>query len=688
MTARARDLLLRLCISFACLSAQAADVPAVLPKPDSNPHSLETGFMDPPVAARPHTWWHWMNGNISREGISADLESMAKAGLGGAQIFNVSCDIPEGKVDYLSPEWLDLLNHAAKEAKRLGLELGIQNCAGWATTGGPWVKPEDGMQALAFREINVQGGKRITVTLPRPELSLNRHAHDRDALAAAYRDIAVLAFPVSKAKPIHKWNTATLQGTARAGFMPRLSKLPHEQGALDRRTPSKDALAPKTIRDVTARMKNDGTLVWDAPPGEWTILRLGYGPTGASNGFSPQSGRGLEVDKMSRRGLDAHWQHAVKPILDRLGPLAGSVLTTIMIDSYEAGNHSWTRDMRTQFKKRRGYDMGPYLVAFTGRAVFDMNNTERFYHDFRRTVGDLVTENYYGYFAELCHRQNLRIAIEPYRGPFESMTVAMQADLPTAEFFADLGYGFPFLKLASSAAHLKGRALVAAEAFTGVDKWAGHPATLKYAGDLAWTEGINRFIFHRYAHQPWPKLSPGMTMGRYGIHFESSNTWWKPGKAWLQYITRSQFLLQSGESVNDVLCFAGEPVPNTSRYRTALRDAGYDYDNCGTDIMPALKIEEGRVVVKSGRRYRLLVLEPGGGRLVPTLSLDVVKKIRELVRDGGAVLAPKPVFTPSLTGFPATEKEVRDIAEEIWGGCDGKTATSRRFGNGWILSGI
>jgi len=619
-----------------------------------------------------------MNGNISRAGITADLEAMAKAGVGGAQIFNVSCDIPEGKIDYLSEEWLDLLHRAASEAKRLGLELGIQNCSGWATTGGPWVRPEDGMQALAYHEVHVQGGKRITAKLPRPTLNLSGHPANPDALAAFYRDIAVLAFPTTKTKPIHKYNTATLQGTARAGFVPRLEKDPNKQGALD----------PKCILDVTAHMKKDGTLVWDAPAGEWTILRLGYGPTGASNGFSPKSGQGLEVDKMSRRGLDVHWQHGIKPMLDRLGPLSGSTLSTIVIDSYEAGNHSWTRDMPAEFKKRRGYDMGPYLVALTGRAIVDENTTKRFYYDFRRTVGDLVEENYYGYFAERCHREGLKIAIEPYRGPFESMAVATKADLPMGEFFANLGYGFPFLKLASSAAHLNSQPLAAAEAFTGVDKWAAHPAALKYAGDLAWSKGINRFIFHRFAHQPWPELSPGMTMGRYGFHFEPSNTWWQQGKAWLEYITRSQFLLQSGESVNDVLYFTGETVPNTALRQNDLMDAGYDYDTFGTDFLPKLRFEKGAFMLPNGRRYRLLTLQLGGGMKCRILTYDAAKKIREWVREGGAILATKPIFVPSLTGFPTAENDVREIAEEVWGNCDGETATSRRFGKGMIFSGI
>src|SRR5450756_2095279 len=91
--------------------------------------SLETGFLNPPDSARPQTWWHWMNGNITKEGITADLEAMKQIGLGGATIINVDCGIPRGPVNFLSPEWRDDFKFAVQEASRLGLKLGVENCA-------------------------------------------------------------------------------------------------------------------------------------------------------------------------------------------------------------------------------------------------------------------------------------------------------------------------------------------------------------------------------------------------------------------------------------------------------------------------------------------------------------------------------------------------------------------------------
>ena len=145
---------------------------------------LAAGFISPPDSAKPLTWWHWMNGNVTKEGITLDLEKMKEVGIGGFQIFDVGQGIPQGPVKYLSPEWLELMQWAAKEADRLGLEYDVHNCPGWSSTGGPWVTPEYGMQNLVWSEAAVTGGTRVTITLTQPSTNLNY-----------YRDAFVLAFP-------------------------------------------------------------------------------------------------------------------------------------------------------------------------------------------------------------------------------------------------------------------------------------------------------------------------------------------------------------------------------------------------------------------------------------------------------------------------------------------------------------
>jgi len=635
-----------------------------------NAATLDEGFVKPPESARPVCYWIWMNGNVTREGITADLEAMAKGGIGGGLIFNLGgsihkCDTPPGPVDYLGPQWLDLVKHAASEADRLGLELGMHNCAGWATTGGPWIKPDLAMQKLVSSEVIVDGGRRIEEKLPQPEVVLG-----------FYRDISVFAVQAEKDSDfrVTKWQSKAGQRAGPGDRQPDLNPIP------------RDAAIPlESIVNVTRHMSDDGTLKWAAPPGRWKIIRLGHTPTGMINCPAPPSAAGLEIDKLRREGLDVHWKNGVQPVLDHLGPLVGKSFKMIEIDSYEAGLHHWTPRMREEFKKRRGYDPTPYLLALTGRAICDGPITERFLWDFRRTIADLFAENYYGYFADLCHRHGLEFSTEPYTSCFEGLQVGAKADIPMAEFWCDGSYSFS-MRLSASLAHIHGRPVAAAEAFTAgppLGRWLNYPGELRRVGDLAWSEGINRFVLHSYAHQPWMDLVPGMTMGQYGCHFSRNSTWWKPGSAWLKYIASSQFLLQSGEFGADVLCFAGNAAPNGAADRDDIKAAGYDYDGCGTDILSALKVKDGDLVLPCGKRYRLLVL-PSHPFHTPAFA----RKLHDLVKAGARVVGPKPQHTPSLEDFPASEEKVRAIGDEVWGKCEGTSVKSNWFGKGQVFCGI
>jgi len=456
---------------------------------ESNDSSLTVGFNNPPASARSFVWWHWMSGNITRDGITADLEAMAESGIGGAWIFNLGeshgTEVPPGPIDYMSDEWMEMVKFAVSEAQRLDLTLGMKNCSGWATMGGPWIKPEHGSQRVVSTVTKVGGGKRILTKLAQPETKLNY-----------YRDIAVIAYPTinNEKYRVNAWHSKSAQRGWILGQDPDLSTCPTDA-----------AIALAGIVDVSTNVSEDGTLTWDAPKGSWTILRLGHTPMGTQNFPAVEAGRGLEVDKLNRAAVDAHWQNGIKPILDHLGPMAGQVFNDILIDSYEAGMNHWTVGMRQEFKDRRGYDPMPYFPALTGRLVEDGPTTDRFLWDIRRTVSELYTENFYGYVADLCHENGMKFSTEPYYGMYEFLAVAAKADLPMGEFWVG-GDHDSDLKLASSVAHINGGNLVGAEAFTAqpyAGKWQNYPAKHKALGDFAFTEGINigkkinRYFPHR-----------------------------------------------------------------------------------------------------------------------------------------------------------------------------------------------
>lgn len=600
---------------------------------------LEEGFANPPDSAKALTWWHWMNGNVSKEGITADFEAMDRVGIHGAQLFNVNLGHPPGSATYLSDEWLDLFKFAAEEADRLGMELAFHNGPGWSSSGGPWVTPELAMQEIVFSEVIHQGGKPFKAQLPQPPTKLDY-----------YQDIAVLAFPTpSPLERIDSLDYKMLSGKVRNRLMPELKEIP-----------AAAIIQSETLIDLSAHLSDDGVLTWNAPKGKWTILRLGHTPTGAKNRPGVVGGQGLECDKMNRIAVDAFWKGGIDPIIQKLGPLIGTAVTKCHVDSYEVGTTNWTNDFEKEFKRLRGYDCNRFLPTLAGYYVESGEVTERFLWDFRRTIGDLMAQHYYGRFRELSHQHGLVFSMEPYWGPFDSMQVGETADLVMAEFWSGVLAFFDSPKFVASIAKLNGSSIVEAESFTSFGGWNQSPATLKAIGDRAWAHGINRYVYHTYVHQPW-NAKPGITLGPFGIEFNRYNTWWEQGKAYLDYVARSQFLLQQGQTVADVLVFVGESSPNDTFLVPGINELGFNYDLIGHNRLDALTVKDGKICTSGGDTYSILVLPE-----TIWMRPETLQRIGELAKSGATVTGPKPTRSPSLQGYPECDNQLAELADALW----------------------
>ncbi|MDO8589636.1 MAG: glycosyl hydrolase [Armatimonadota bacterium] len=641
---------LTLCLAAMLLCCSVASLAA---------DSLERNFISPPASARPWVYWFWLNGNITREGVTADLEAMKRVGIGGVLIMEVDQGAPVGPADFMSPQWRALFGHAVSEAGRLGLEINMNNDAGWNGSGGPWIKPEQSMQNVVFTETEVTGPQRFDAALPRPA-----------AVADYYRDITVLAFPATGA-----YRIPGIQG-----------KAAYEIGATG---PSKEPLPDEMvidrdrITDISAHMDTGGRLAWDVPPGKWTIARFGHTSTGAQNHPAPATGRGLECDKLSKEGSEAHFNGMMAKLIADSGPAAGKALVATHVDSWEIGSQNWTARMREEFRRLRGYDMLPYLPVMTGRVVGGLEVSERFLWDLRKTVSELVIENYAGHIRDLAHAGGLRFTIEAYGGPCDSIPYGGQADEPMGEFWAPRGAMETCRSMASSA-HVYGKPIVGAEAFTawGDERWLKYPAAIKAVGDEAFCLGINRFVFHRYAMQPWaPERKPGMTMGPWGQHYERTQTWWELTPAWHTYLARCQYLLRQGLFAADVCYLQAEAPPQGWPKVHQLR--GYGWDECGAEVvLTRMSVKNGRIVLPGGMSYRALVL-PNCKEMTPLL----LSKIRDLVHAGATVLGAPPSKSPSLSDYPNCDRQVKRIAAELWGDCDGEKIKEHRFGRGLVVMG-
>lgn len=169
----------------------------------NQPDSLEQDFTNPPDSAKPRTWWHWTGGNITKVGITKDLEWMKRIGIAGMQLADVSFGGGQNvvnKIEFASPEWLDAVHHAASEADRLGLEMAIFSSAGWSLTGGPWVKPEQAMKKLVWSKTVVEGPQSFSGVLAQPPSNngpirnLQRGGRDAQSDPTYYGDTKVIAF--------------------------------------------------------------------------------------------------------------------------------------------------------------------------------------------------------------------------------------------------------------------------------------------------------------------------------------------------------------------------------------------------------------------------------------------------------------------------------------------------------------
>jgi hypothetical protein len=793
-------------ISFLVLSGLATRTTAT-----GAPSSLEMQFRAPPPAARPWVYWFWMNGNISREGITADLEAMQRVGIGGCLIMHVKLgDIgadklgnmpPEGPVAFMSDAYRGLVRHAIAEADRLGLQIDLNDADGFTGSGGPWVPVEKSMKKLVSTETAVSGtGEPIDLVLPQPETVLGFYrdlsvfAHPRQpslgeqmrAAGAVIRDGAGtdhtaaltdgrrepfaalhparasvrLQVTVSFAAPfaadtmvlqcadlgkggprilvevsddgrafrplgtmtmswyptarsntvrfdacrarhfrlsfqsppgrpfdlgelglgrsdlVHAWEPKA--GFTRFGQWGAGAPLFHERKLVvkdgEARTDPVDdggpvALRPEQVLPLAGAMQSDGRLRWTAPPGEWTIVRLGYTTTGVKNHPASKGGYGLECDKLHPSGIDAAFEGMLRRLIEDSRGAVGRSLTHAHVDSWEVGVQNWTEDLPETFRRLNGYDLTPFLPLLAGgRIVATAETSERFLWDFRRTLVTMMGDHYLGRMHELCRQHGLQFSSEAAgRQQFlhQPLDLLARSDLPMGEFWPHEGSPRVDCKAAASIACLYDRPMAGAEAFTGAGDfadWRDHPYRLKAIGDEAFCAGINHFVIHYAVHQAYPDFRPGFAMGPWGLHFDRMNTWWEQGRAWLTYLARCQHLLRQGRLVADVLAFPGESVPQAfgrrGEFGTEL-PPGYDFVGCDrATLLERLTVRDGRLNLPSGQSFRYLMLADGR-----TMTLEVARRVRALVEAGATVIGARPERSPSLRGFPAADAEVRRCGE-------------------------
>jgi len=482
--------------------------------------------------------------------------------------------------------------------------------------------------------------------------------------------------------------------------------------------PDSLAVPLKSIINISNKMDAEGNLHWEPPAGNWVIVRIGHTSTGHTNATGG-AGKGLECDKFNPAAIKLQFNNWFAQAFEKTDPaLAKEVLKVFHVDSWECGSQNWSTTFSNEFQKRRGYDLFPYLLAMTGVPVEDASTSEKFLHDVRLTIAELVNDVFYSTLNKLAHEKGCSLSAESVAPTMVSdgLLHYKNVDVPMGEFWLNSPtHDKPNDMLdAISGAHIYRKNIIQAEAFTSVRmNWGEHPGNLKALGDRNFALGINKMVLHVFTHNPWMNKKPGMTLDGVGLYFQRDQTWFKQSKAWIDYLARCQALLQMGKPVVDIAVFTGEEVPRRSllpdrlvntlpgifgkekveeeknrlaNERQPLRQIpdgvnhsanmadskdwidplnGYAYDSFNPDALMMMTVENGRVVLPGGANYGVLIF-PDNHPMNPNshlMSLQVAQKILQLLKDGAKIIMSKDYFNG--IGLKDSDSNLQTVFKEI-----------------------
>ena len=507
--------------------------------------------------------------------------------------------------------------------------------------------------------------------------------------------------------------------------------------------PNEVCVASNTIIDLTNKLDRGGRLNWNAPAGEWTILRMGHTSTGHRN-ETAGGGKGLECDKFNPAAITLQFNKWFGEFYNHVDAATiKQVLQFFHVDSWECGSQNWSPVFRNEFKNRRGYDLYNYLPVIAGIPIGSADTSERILHDVRQTISELINDRFYGTLAKLAHQKGVQFTAESVAPTMESdgMLHYKNVDVPMGEFWLrSPTHDKPNDMLdAISGAHIYGKNIVQAEGFTELRMaWDEHPGMLKTLADRNFALGINRLVYHVFMHNPWMDKKPGMTLDQIGLYFQRDQTWWKQAKAWVEYTKRCQTLLQFGKPVTDIAVYTGDEFPRrailpdrlvpvlpgifgkeiveseTNRLYNAgqplrqlpagvtssanLTDIGdwidplrgYAYDSYNADALNLSKVRTGNIELSTGAKYRLLVI-PGATKMSPNkgwISSATAARIKQFAEEGATVLINEELdHSTGLLNAKMNDIKIQQINQTIFGQGNSPGGNSFKTGKGKIVVG-
>jgi len=644
---------------------------------------LPKGFLRPPESAAPWVYWVWLNFDTTPAAMTYDLEQMKAKGIAGFILYDCGAgrippNIPrmiladkDGQFEYefvkegeytgcyntpipfpplqaWTPTWRERIRYVAREAARLNLKFCL--AAGLAGTSGQ-ISDEYCNQELAWSETTIEGPSGFD---------------------------GILALPTARTFGTGRNWTSNARGSGQRSF--------HDVAVLA--VPEIGGFSASDVVDLTSKMEANGHLVWNQPPGKWKIMRFAQTPTDTHDSF------GFFSDAMSSEATDQVWSVTMGPLLAEMLPEERKGLMGVEDDSWEAGEFTWTKRFADEFKRRRGYDLIPYLPVFAGAEMADAETREWVRRDHQLTASDLMAEFHYGHLEKLCKKNGL-IFFSEAAGPNLHTADLLQnlsrVDLPMAEFWVP-SFHRPapknrfWARNGACASHIYGMPVNMDEAFTSIGpEWEESLFDLKPVADRAFCEGVNQICVHNFSHSPSMTAKPGYVYFA-GTHYNARTTWWEQSTAFNTYLARCCYLLQRGKFVADAIFYKGDNLGDGEPMMTVhpTLGEGYDYDCSNTDVLlNRMSVKGGRIVLPDGMSYAVLILPDH-----QPMALDALRKISELIHAGATIVGPPPI---ALAGRPIhfdEKKQFEALVAQLWSAEPNSTAsTRRRLGAGQLVTG-
>jgi len=628
---------------------------------------LREGFINPPPGAHPKVYWWWLNGNTDTARLLTEMREMKKAGISGFDIFEIGVPASDVMVEagpaFMSDESLLIIKTILDEAGKLGMEAGLNMASSW-NAGGNWIRPEHAAKSIYFSQTKLDG-KAGRIKLPFPLISakdprgrVKKIEYTKNGKPVWYRDIAIVAVP--------------------AGTDP-------------------EQIDTTRILNLTSRFDPlSEELDWKVTEGEWHVYRYVCSNSGEQLMLPSKNSTGPIIDHFDSTATEFHFNYIINRIKTVIPDIKNSALKSLYLASYESTGTVWTPSLPDEFRRINGYDIYKFLPVLADPSSFKGEAAVIFMADFRRTLSELMINNFYKKAREIANNNGLMINSESggpglplHNVPVEPLKALGALDIPRGEFWINHSrlneQGIDILRVVkevSSASHIYGRGIVEEESFTTFQQWQEAPVDMKPLGDRAFCEGLNKVVIHGFSHNPPGTGNPGYVYHA-GTHFNDKRVWWPMVRPFNEYLARISFIARESRFCADVLYYYGDKIPNYAGHKNGrfVVAPGFDYEVINTEILMKLVTVNGELVLPGGARFKILCLENEG-----EINSEVLLKLKELAGSGALIIGEKPEKFTRLKD-PGDTTDYQNLTDKLWMDFSNRR-TSRVLPRSKIISGI